>query len=381
MEALKRELNNLQEKLNFVFDPEILTKINAEISFLNKNGESIPLMRTNCKEKDLHQLADLISERLIDLNYEAKTYQKKSATLDAAITGNNMSNTHVERYFATKEKINHLNENEKEAANQTLSSFEYFAKKELEIDLHNLEKAELKKMIEAENNALKAKINHTEKLILSFEKTKAYKENLLPFIKYDELKRAQEKMLENLAFLQEKVAPTLEKERKQLSAYLEKQIASFFHGKLINMLFRKIDPHPKYKTISFQCDFSDETPQLNMFVAGENGDAPLVPTSYFSAAQLNILSLSILLAKALNVKDNRGNPVECIFIDDPIQSMESINVLSTIDLLRSIVVNLGKQIILATHDENFRNLLQKKIPSDKFKAKYIELETFGKVKQ
>ncbi len=70
-----------------------------------------------------------------------------------------------------------------------------------------------------------------------------------------------------------------------------------------------------------------------------------------------------------------------IFIDDPIQSMDSINILSTIDLIRSIVFNQKKQIVLSTHDDNFFNLLQKKIPPGKFKAKYIELETFGKVKR
>jgi exonuclease SbcC len=102
---------------------------------------------------------------------------------------------------------------------------------------------------------------------------------------------------------------------------------------------------------------------------------------YFSAAQLNILSLSIFLAKALNAKDNKDNPIDCIFIDDPIQSMDSINVLSTIDLFRSIMVNQNKQIILSTHDENFHNLLQKKMPSNLFKSKFMELETFGKVKQ
>lgn len=67
-------------------------------------------------------------------------------------------------------------------------------------------------------------------------------------------------------------------------------------------------------------------------------------------------------------------------MDDPIQSMDSINILSTIDLLTSIVVNQQKQVILSTHDENFHNLLQKKIPSDLFKSKFMELETFGKVK-
>ena len=43
-------------------------------------------------------------------------------------------------------------------------------------------------------------------------------------------------------------------------------------------------------------------------------------------------------------------------------------------------MNLGKQVILSTHDENFHNLLKKKMPPELFNSKYIELETFGKVK-
>ena len=93
-----------------------------------------------------------------------------------------------------------------------------------------------------------------------------------------------------------------------------------------------------------------------------------------------VLSLCIFLAKALNAKDDDGNSIDCIFVDDPIQSMDSINILSTIDLLRSIVVNHEKQIILSTHDENFHNLLKNKILSVLFKSKFMELETFGKVK-
>ena len=69
-----------------------------------------------------------------------------------------------------------------------------------------------------------------------------------------------------------------------------------------------------------------------------------------------------------------------IFIDDPIQSMDSINVLSTIDLIRSIIVNERRQIILSTHDNKFFNLLKKKIPYPQYRSRFIELETFGKVK-
>lgn len=60
--------------------------------------------------------------------------------------------------------------------------------------------------------------------------------------------------------------------------------------------------------------------------------------------------------------------------------MDSINVLSTIDLLRSIVLNQKKQVILSTHYANFHNLIKKKMPTDLFKSKYLELASFGKVK-
>lgn len=49
----------------------------------------------------------------------------------------------------------------------------------------------------------------------------------------------------------------------------------------------------------------------------------IIPNLYFSQAQLNILILCIFLAKALNAKDDKGNSIDCIFVDDPIQSMDS----------------------------------------------------------
>lgn len=274
-----------------------------------------------------------------------------------------------------------LIETERESLYQKNISFEYFLKSELEMDFFNKTKNESVKLLDNTNLLYKRRISQTKDIIQSFEKTKVYKESVLPFLKHEEFKRKETAILKDKSFLEKSVYHKLEEERKLLSEYIDKQIESFFHGKLINSLYQKIDPHPVYKEIKFKCDFSTDKPRLNVFVTGANANASIVPTLYFSTAQLNILSLSIFLAKALNTKDYDGNSVNCIFIDDPIQSMDSINILSTIDLLRSISVNMGKQIVLATHDENFHNLLQKKIPSDRFNAKYIELETFGKVKQ
>ena len=206
------------------------------------------------------------------------------------------------------------------------------------------------------------------------------KDGLLPFLKYEKAKKDEKDIKARVKFLKNTLKKELETERKRIAEHIDQQINSFFYEDVINDLYRKIDPHPDYKTIKFKCDFSEDKPQLNVCVTDEQQELLQIPNLYFSTAQLNILSLSIFLAKALHAVDDDKKPLECIFIDDPIQSMDSINILSTIDLLRSIVVNHKRQIILSTHDANFHNLLQKKIPGNLFKAKYMELETFGKVK-
>ena len=176
----------------------------------------------------------------------------------------------------------------------------------------------------------------------------------------------------------EHIGKELSKERKNISAFIEKEVQSFFFQDLINKFYKKIDPHPHYKEISFKCDFSTDKPKLHILVSSQEN--VIVPTLYFSSAQLNALSLSIFLAKAINVRDPESKkPIDSIFVDDPIQAMDSINILSVIDLLRSIAVNFDKQIILSTHDENFYKLLQKKVPNSIFDSKFIELESYGKV--
>lgn len=129
--------------------------------------------------------------------------------------------------------------------------------------------------------------------------------------------------------------------------------------------------------VKFIPDFKDAKPKLNVCVSVNNNTYDfIIPNLYFSQAQLNFLSLCVFLAKALNAEDDSGNSIDCIFVDDPIQSMDSINILSTIDLFRNIVVNEEKQIIFSTHDENVHNLLKKKMPPTLFKSKFMELESF-----
>ncbi|MBW4359362.1 AAA family ATPase [Flavobacterium taihuense] len=168
-------------------------------------------------------------------------------------------------------------------------------------------------------------------------------------------------------------------EKEHLRSYLKDTIEAYFYTPLINAIYRKIDPHPDYTLIKFECDFAENKPRLQIYTGTEEEDWS-VPSLYFSTAQVNILSLSIFLARALKTKDDDKKPVDCIFIDDPIQSMDSINILSFIDLFRGITLFLDKQLIVSTHEENFHLLLKKKIPSELFKSKFLEFETFGKLK-
>ena len=159
---------------------------------------------------------------------------------------------------------------------------------------------------------------------------------------------------------------------------IKSNINEFFYVDLINEIYNTIDPHPDFKHINFNY-VPNKKPELHITVSDKKDTTKISPALHFSSAQINVLSLSIFLAKALNTRNNDGDIVDCIFIDDPIQSMDAINILSVIDLLRNISVRFNKQLIISTHDENFHELLKKKIPCNLFRSKFLRLESFGKV--
>lgn len=177
----------------------------------------------------------------------------------------------------------------------------------------------------------------------------------------------------------EAVDQKLKNEFSEVEQQLKARIEQFFYADLINKIYAKIDPHPTFKTVKFECIFpEDAKPRLEVYLYEEENHRPIAPSLFFSAAQLNVLSLSIFLARALHVQYQQ-QPVKTILIDDPIHSMDSINTLATIDLLRNISQRFDRQIILSTHDENFFELLKMKIPTDVYGSKFIMIESFGKV--
>lgn len=202
-------------------------------------------------------------------------------------------------------------------------------------------------------------------------------EELEPFLKNQQALNAAVGIREQIDH-HSRIQSMIDEDYSQVINHLHNRIGRFFSQDLINEIYGQIDPHPEFKRIEFKCDFNgDNGPRLDVLIKDKTNKLS-APNFHFSTAQLNILSLSIFLARAIN-RNPSSHPIDSIFIDDPIHSMDSINILSTIDMLRNICKQLDKQIIISTHDENFFKLLKKKIPEHIYNSKFIQLETYGKV--
>jgi exonuclease SbcC len=199
----------------------------------------------------------------------------------------------------------------------------------------------------------------------------------------DNIKRNElEEKIEKL----KNILPRLHNSFKKIDAakndcmsFVETGINNYFNKEVINEIYSRIEPHPKLTKIDFSTDFNEKgEPRLLITTGNDNIEEKVNPILFLSAGQVNVLSLSIFLAKAFEY----GNEtIETIFMDDPIQNLSDINVLSFIDLLRTLISKHDKQIVISTHDEKFFRLLQNKLPEEYCNTKYFEFESEGKLKK
>jgi len=361
-DILKNSIIGLKNKKDYneVIDFFSLTLLSNEIS------------------KDLFEAAKLEIEELITkAKNSVEEKQKLLSELESKLSDKHLSKDHFSSKLKELESLKLL-------TLKIYESFENYIRTEFGIDLKNKDKQQIDSEFDQEIEKEKSNQKIIEYKIEQFQIIEVLKEDCLKAtisqknqLKINDLKE----QLKSLKIAEKK----LNEEKENLEIYLEKTIDEFFYTGLINTIYKKIDPHPDYETIEFKCEFGESKPRLQIFTINKDKNGKQIksiPALYFSTAQINILSLSIFLARALKTKNPvTKEPIDCIFIDDPIQSMDSINILSFIDLFRGIITSLGKQLIVSTHEENFHLLLKKKIPKELFKSKYIEFETFGKVKK
>lgn len=145
----------------------------------------------------------------------------------------------------------------------------------------------------------------------------------------------------------------LKKDFEQLRINLGNQENIFIKSQLekhpiITWIYEMINPHPFYKKL----EIINERGGLHFKSEGKEIHLDQI----FSAAQSNILVLSIFLGLGMS---HRYSALGQLFLDDPIQSMDDVNILGFIDLLRAILDSQSEQnnLVISTHDSNFAKLL------------------------
>lgn len=199
--------------------------------------------------------------------------------------------------------------------------------------------------------------------LLKLQKDLIYKQN-----EVNELKTKKGKMKEDIDVLWD----LINKSTEAVSNLNEKV---FSHLKeTIQTIFEQINSHPIFTELDLVMDTYRNNNYLTINVGKSKGqdevkaNAPYI----FSAAQVNSIAISLFLAMSLKQK---WSPLQLIGMDDPIQSMDELNIISFIDLMRLFVDKHEKQIIISTHDQSFYKLILKKFRYHNLAT--IEYESYG----
>jgi DNA repair exonuclease SbcCD ATPase subunit len=149
------------------------------------------------------------------------------------------------------------------------------------------------------------------------------------------------------------------------------------YRKTIGGIFKFLNPHIYMTDLVLDFDpTAGNKGRLYLSVKDDDGNE-LNPTFTFSAAQNNVLALSIFLSFALKQTWSR---LDSIFLDDPIQNMDDINVHAFVDIIRSTIRNKPeKQFFISTHDERVFNFMKNKFGQEKVQV--FVFESYGRVKQ
>lgn len=107
---------------------------------------------------------------------------------------------------------------------------------------------------------------------------------------------------------------------------------------------------------------------------GSTSQVDMNPSLYFSEGQLSALSVAALLAASTTFGWSRWRG---LLLDDPLQHNDVIHASAFMDLLRQMVLGLGYQVILSTHDSAEAEFLSRKCRSAGIPHRVHELVPSG----
>jgi hypothetical protein len=121
-------------------------------------------------------------------------------------------------------------------------------------------------------------------------------------------------------------------------------------------IYGRLDPHPSFKTLDFDLDVYRQRGIASPVARDETEDVNADPLLVFSSSQANVTALSYFLALGWAAGPDA---LPFVLLDDPLQSMDDVNVLGFSDLCRHI--RRQRQLLVSTHERRLASLLQRKL--------------------
>lgn len=145
---------------------------------------------------------------------------------------------------------------------------------------------------------------------------------------------------------------------------------------LLSDVYSRIDVHPAFRVVRFLTSVVRGRGQLSTVVSDPLSEVESdSPGTVLSSSQMNALAVCAFLSLNLGVS---RPPLEAAILDDPLQSLDDINLLGLIDLLRR--TKDRRQLCVSTHDVRFGNLLARKLRprSSQQRTVVIELDSWSR---
>lgn len=138
---------------------------------------------------------------------------------------------------------------------------------------------------------------------------------------------------------------------------------------LLQAVYARIDPHPAFKAVAFLSRLANRRGRLTTVISDMHSKIQSVdPATILSSSQMNALAVSVFLSLNLGSQP----PLGAVVLDDPLQSLDDVNLLGLVDLLRRTKEH--RQLLVTTHDERFGNLLERKLRPGTNKGRTVVIE-------
>jgi DNA repair exonuclease SbcCD ATPase subunit len=126
---------------------------------------------------------------------------------------------------------------------------------------------------------------------------------------------------------------------------------------LLQRIYSTIDPHPTFRVVRLLLRLIRGQGRLTAAISDPLGGVSTeFPHLLLSSSQNNALAVSVFLAMNLGLPEP---PLDVAILDDPLQSLDDINLLGLLDLLRR--AREHRQLLLSTHEQRFGHLLERKL--------------------